>query len=689
MSSRPRIWMAFLAFAFILCAGLVVASLSGCQRDEQKTPSPQPSPPKPSPQEPQPETAMFRPPLALNAQEEFRTFLQSAGPRSSHASVAKIDGVPHKVVSLEFDKATDCEAFVAECKKSRGLYVLTQFDRFAEIMIAAEDVETQQKIIDQANRFKWFEWVAFDVPVPPVEKVQRDKSIEQAGEEIPHGGVDGLTGKGVIIAFLDTGLDFRHPDFISVDKDGKETSRLLYYWDTLATNPPKGKEGPVKYPSRSPMGALYATPDLTDALQHNAKILVEPDAAGHGTFCAGIAAGNGRAASGMDKPDDFKGIAPSADIIAVRLASADQQVENMWMLNAICDWLDKKAEELNRPLVISCSLGAPQGGRDGKRIVERQLSARFPSNKKGRVLCFAAGNEGSLSRHAVIEFNENNRATLKWHADEQERIEVYMSGPSDADFIGCATEPSSIKQSLTRYFNRNSQAQVLSFLAPPGDGTLTLKVANCKQADAYIDCAVMPTASERPRSSHFENGKNLQQINSPATADSVLAVGSYDVNNVIDSLAGRVPLTGEDDQPLQLRKISRYSNAGSLRGEPAKPGGIIKPDIVAPGQYLLTSAPQTIVERWEKDDSLKSRIHKSRHYLAFCGTSAATPYTAGVCALLLERNRDLTLDQLRAKLQAKATKDQFTTDATVWGRGKLDKSAVESLSSALTPTPTK
>ncbi|HLW67788.1 MAG TPA: S8 family serine peptidase [Gemmataceae bacterium] len=685
MSSQLRFRLTFLAFGLVLSACVLILSLPGCRRDDQKTSSPQTQPAKVSPQVPQPETAMFKPPLALNAQEEFRTFLQSAGPKTSHASVAKINGVPYKVVSLEFEKATECATFADECKKSRGMYVLTQFDRFAEIMIPAEDVESQQKIIDQANRFKWWEWVAFDVPVPPLEKVQTDKSLDRAGEEIPRGGVEDLTGKGVIIAFLDTGLDFRHPDFVSMDKNGKERSRLLYFWDTLAPNPPKGKEGPVQYPNGSPMGALYATADLTDALHDNARILTEPDANGHGTFCAGIAAGNGRAASGIEKPSDFKGIAPAADIIAVRLGSAGEQVENMWMLNAVCDWLDKKAAELNKALVISCSLGAPQGGRDGKRIVERQLSARFPSNKKGRVLCFAAGNEGWLGRHATIEFNENNRATIKWHANQSERIEVYLSGPSDTDFMGCATEPSSIKQHLTRYFNRNSQAQVLSFVAPPGDGALTLKVRNCKQADAYIDSAVMPSADEREKSSRFENGKNLQQINTPATADSVLAVGSYDVNNVIDSLAGRVPLQGEDGQPIQLRKISRYSNAGSLRGEPIQQGGIVKPDIVAPGQYILTSAPQSIVERWEKDDSLKTRIHQSRRYVAFNGTSAATPYTAGVCALLLERNRDLTLDDLRAKLQAKATKDQFTTEATMWGRGKLDKAAVESLASAVTP----
>ena len=136
-------------------------------------------------------------------------------------------------------------------------------------------------------------------------------------EEIVRGGASGMTGKNVIVAVIDTGIDFHHPDFITYDEQGKPTSRLLYFWDTTSETYGSGigQKAPVSYPNGTPIGTVYTRDDMNAELRSNNRHIASWDTDGHGTACAGIAAGNGNGSDGK-----YKGVAPDADIIAVRVA---------------------------------------------------------------------------------------------------------------------------------------------------------------------------------------------------------------------------------------------------------------------------------------------------------------------------------------------------------------------------------
>lgn len=107
----------------------------------------------------------------------------------------------------------------------------------------------------------------------------------------------GLTGKGILISVIDSGIDYAHPDFCNPDK----TTRLVALWDqTILADPSAGRFAPAGYSQ----GTLFSPEQINAALQADTfeqrmELVPSTDVTGHGTHVAGIAAGNGRASGGL------------------------------------------------------------------------------------------------------------------------------------------------------------------------------------------------------------------------------------------------------------------------------------------------------------------------------------------------------------------------------------------------------
>src|SRR5262249_53024818 len=224
------------------------------------------------------------------------------------------------------------------------------------------------------------------------------------------------------------GIGFKNPDFMRNDAEGRPTSCSLYFWDT--TRSPFGEEkpahrAPASYPNGVPIGSVYTQDELTAGLRSAVPRVPAWDTVGHGTACASVAAGNNtRGRPAIDQKDEPVGVAPDADLLAVRLGERD--ATNIYLLGCICDWIDKLAGP--RPVVISCSFGIPRGGRDGTQVLERQLDARFPPDTKSRVICVAAGNDGLLPLHAAVavEAKAEKPSLLKWNFPRPGRLTLYF-----------------------------------------------------------------------------------------------------------------------------------------------------------------------------------------------------------------------------------------------------------------------
>jgi subtilisin family serine protease len=213
-----------------------------------------------------------------------------------------------------------------------------------------------------------------------------------------------------------------------------------------------------------------------------------------------------------------------------------------------------------------------------------------------------------------------------------------------------------------------TQNGVVEVLASGGGGGFYIYSQSGKTyaADAYIDGGSFPEA--------LANYEKL--VGTPGGAANAITVGSYDWNDAFFYQGQMVEVPDfQLDKPLRIGRLSTYSSAGLARA------GQVKPDIVAPGQWF--TAPWTISKPAELPES-------SGQYALFNGTSAATPYTAGIIALLFEKQPALSLGELKDLLKSCATEDRPITGQVPnpnWGYGKLDVKALRKILKQLEPAP--
>lgn len=615
------------------------------------------------------------------------SFAAEEKPLQRGQAAVMLGATHYQIRNVEFKDAASCKAMCEFLQKEHpnGAAVLTRFDRFADLFISCTskpngiyiDENGQKAMAALRNREMGWVWDEpnglAEAPEPP--EVVPTGGVRGKAEEIVRGGCEGLTGEGVIVAIIDSGIDFYNPDFIT--EDGK-TSRVLYYWDTLAKGPrlagTPGGDPPFYYPNKAPIGVLYSRDDLTKALTDTRRRL-SPDViakvgdfwdGGHGTGCATIAAGNGR----KQVKDKFVGVAPKADIIAVRIGELEG-MNNGWLLPAICGWLDEVAQKEKKQLVVSCSFGRSSGGHDGSFIEERQLDARWPLTARGRTLCISAGNDGYQPIHAELNVDADKPAELKWLAPSANGwLELYLGTKDSTGVTFAGTASDDIKEGL--YLHPLAEELRVRVSVPKGEGKLTITSKKPVAIDAYV---FSHTEDGRPNSTFISPKPSPSKlIGSPACTPNAITVGSYDWNATFNGQNYQVKFgRGSNEyRDMRLGALSAYSSPGPFRRNPNK---IIKPDIVAPGQWFTVNMPAT-------------RIGTPPAVRRFNGTSSATPYVAGVVTLMFEANKPmfdsgkgLTLGDVKALLAKHARSDDETELAgklpnAKWGNGKLNYDAV-------------
>lgn len=161
-----------------------------------------------------------------------------------------------------------------------------------------------------------------------------------------------LTGKGILVACVDSGIDYSHPDFRN--QDG--TTRILRLWDqSIQGNPPKGYVIGTEYTSEQINAALAA-----ETKAERERIVPSRDLSGHGTGVMGIAAGNGRASDGV-----YRGVAYESDLIVVKLGvSREGGFPRTTELLQGIDYVLRQAVTLGKPVALNLSFGNNYGSHE-------------------------------------------------------------------------------------------------------------------------------------------------------------------------------------------------------------------------------------------------------------------------------------------------------------------------------------
>ena len=228
-----------------------------------------------------------------------------------------------------------------------------------------------------------------------------------------------LTGRGVVLGFLDTGI--RYEEEVFRNPDG--SSRILGIWDqTIDTG-------------QTPEGLLYGTEynrEMINAalLSDNPREIVPSyDENGHGTALASVAAG-----SAIRGGLIFTGAAPEADIAVVKLRQAKDYLREFYLIPdgvpaysesdiiTAVKYLESYAISLVRPLVICISLGTNMGDHEGHSVLAGYLNTI--ATRRSRAIVLGGGDEGNSAHHYVGYATEGMTETtdnVEIRVDEGER----------------------------------------------------------------------------------------------------------------------------------------------------------------------------------------------------------------------------------------------------------------------------
>lgn len=437
-----------------------------------------------------------------------------------------------------------------------------------------------------------------------------------------------VRGQGVLIGFLDTGIDYLREDFKV--SDGR--TRIAAVWDQTIqsvnyeedTGEAAGTEqydrkqaqGMVQY------GTVYTREVINAALaaeregQNPYDIVPSRDENGHGTFLAGVAAASETA--------DYIGAAPDAEILMVKLKPAKKYLRDFYLLPERVEaysetdmmmgvrFLQQYAIREKKPLVICVGLGTASGSRTGALPFSDLLNTL--ARQVNTVVVTCTGNEANNRTHTSgLAVSDTEPSEIEITVGAGERGFVMEIWAESLDILSVAiTSPSG--ERIPRIPARIDTGGVYNFLlersqvavdyrvveSASGYEVIFMRFINPAQGIWKIHVysltnivgrynAWLPLKQFLSGDTYFLNSNPSTTLTEPGAAERVISVGAY--NHITDA-----------------------SYAASGRGYTAT--GLIKPDFVAPGVDVYG-------------------VRAGGGYTTRTGTSVAAAHAAGAAALLL------------------------------------------------------
>lgn len=502
-----------------------------------------------------------------------------------------------------------------------------------------------------------------------------DASRAEVRADIVHTGGGGLpapyNGSGVVVGVLDSGIDWAHPDF----SIAANNTRIQFLFDY--SNGTSGRE-------------------WTKA-EIDAGSCTEIDGAGgggHGTHVAGAAAGNG------SRNAAYIGMAPNADIVFVKGIRDHNSVGGFADADVVAgtQYIFTKARGFNKPAVVNLSLGGHFGPHDGTSLYEQSLSNLV---RPGNIIVAAAGNEGGDPIHVSYPVVGTNYATSletlwgvytgstvtladMWYpasGNISVGLAVYQIGDySNALVVLNAVPPGQSIENQLVTVGTTTVGRVsidATTTQDPNNGERRVAILIDSNNGQYpIDGYAWSvwtigsgtfdmwtvTGGEFPQvpglPTYFRQGDDNKTIGMPSTSKKVLSIGSYVTKTSWVDIDG----TTQTQPGATLGAISGFSSLGPSHDNR------VKPDLSAPGEAIIAALSSTLVIG---TDVPRSGVLQGGGLQKLQGTSMASPHITGIVALMMQRNRYLTYENVFNLLTSTA-RPQGPSPNNTYGAGKVD-----------------
>jgi len=503
----------------------------------------------------------------------------------------------------------------------------------------------------QASRFSYVSRIEVGYAAPALDLSVPEIGASELWQRITEPGGQHLNGTGVVIGIVDTGIDWKHPDF----KFENGSSKIQYLWDQTTNG-------------IHPAGYSYGT-EWT-RVQIDAGVCDSKDQIGHGTHVAGIASGTGRSRG------KYVGVAPGSSLVVVKSGVLTRKGWRFRWAEVIdgVNYIWQKAKALGKRAVVNLSLGSNAGGHDGSSSIEKALD-HFVA--EGLVVVVSAGNEGDKRTHAEGKLKEGESVTLTVQptTDEDEiYFEVWYSISNvmdisvktpDGQVVNASTPTEgALTPSGTVHLGRDASEKGKALKLRVASSTnltsdsWSVTVSGRSVSDEGEWDAWLSTKGQLLAGVGYEITRQ-KTVGVPGTARTVITVGAYVTRMRWTAGNGTEQgyATGEN-----VGEIAAFSSWGPTRD------GRLKPEITAPGKGIISARSVDSSSSWRDPDDA---------YSIKQGTSMAAPHTAGAIALIMQSSPDASPSIIREILKMTAKQDSRTGQidqnrSHKWGFGKLD-----------------
>ena len=514
--------------------------------------------------------------------------------------------MPEREVCRERILSEDYRDFiVSELRQNLFTNLITEDTCTQEMQFIYESVYLEKEIADPIT----FERFSYN-SIPKCYTLIDMAAMTQAGiTQIQNYPTLNLQGTGVMIGFVDVGIDYQNPVFRNIDG----STRIAGIWDqTIQSGTP---------PEGFAYGTEYRREQIDEALRSGNPLEIVPsvDTNSHGTFVASIAAG------GVNEGEQFIGAAPDATIAMVKLKPAKQYLKEFYEIHtdAPCyqendimlgiTYLNQLATELELPLVLCFALGTNMGGHSAVSPMTGLLE--IYSVQANRAVVIGAGNEANERHHFLgraENVNDVKTVEIRVAADVQGFcMELWTENPNIMAVTvvsptGGSTGRIPIRREETqefpfvferstvsvdyRLFLERSNAELIFFrFNRPVEGIWKIIVEPVQVAEGVFHLW-LPMTEFLENEVYFLESNPDYTITEPGSTITGMTVGFYNGND---------------------NSVAISSGRGYTRG------GVIKPNYVAPGVNVTGATTRN-------------------QFAERTGSSIAAAITAGACALLLE-----------------------------------------------------